>query len=156
MHLEGSMSEAQRTANAKRIHELSLRVRYAETDQMGCVHHSRYFEYFEMGRTEFLRESGMNYKDLEAKGALLVIAKVTCSFKSPARYDDLLCLETWIERFTRMRIDHGYRLWRDQKRQLVAEAFSTLACVDRAGQIQEIPETLRALLAQATPPAEAS
>ncbi len=128
------------------IHSLILRVRYAETDQMACVHHSKYFEYFEMGRTEFLRESGMTYKDLEEKGIFLVITKLVCNFKSPARYDDTLCLETWVERFTRIRIDHGYRLWRDQKRQLVAEATSTLGCVDRDGRLQELPAELTGLL----------
>ena len=150
------MPQAQGAGGIKRIHELVIRVRYAETDQMGCVHHSKYFEYFEMGRTEFLRESGMNYKDLEEQGALLVIVKATCNFKAPARYDDLLCLETWVERFTRMRIDHGYRLWRDHKRQLAAEAATTLGCVDRSGRLQEIPESLRALMAQVAMSVEAS
>ena len=128
------------------VHELPIRVRYAETDQMGVVHHSKYFVYFEMGRTEFLRQSGMTYRDLEEQGVFLVIVKLVCNFKAPARYDDLLCLETWVERFTRMRIDHGYRLWRDEKRQLVAEATSTLGCVDREGRLQELPPALAALL----------
>lgn len=128
------------------VHEMSIRVRYAETDQMGCVHHSRYFEYFEMGRTELLRQSGMTYKELEERGILLVITKLVCHFKAPARYDDLLCLQTWVERFTRMRIDHHYRLWRDEKRQLVAEASSTLGCVDRNGHLQELPPELLTLL----------
>jgi acyl-CoA thioester hydrolase len=116
---------------------------------MGCVHHSKFLDYFEMGRTEFLRQSGLTYKDLEERGIFLVITKVTCNYKVPARYDDLLCLETWIERFTRMRIDHGYRLWRDNKRQLVAEGSSTLGCVDRNGQLLEMPEELKTLLGQA-------
>lgn len=128
------------------IHEMQFRVRYAEVDQMGVVHHSKYFEYFEMGRTEALRSCGMDYRDVEAQGFFLVITKVECRFKAPARYDDVLTLETWIEKCTRMRIDHGYRLWRDEKRQLAAEASSTLGCVDRSGQLREMPEELLALI----------
>jgi len=130
-------------------HEIQIRVRYAETDQMGCVHHSRYFVYFEMGRTELLRQAGLTYRDLEAEGIYLVVAKVTCNFKSPARYDDLLTLETWVERVTRMRIDHRYRLWRNDKRELVAEASSTLACVDRNGNLRELPDKILKLTGMA-------
>jgi len=132
-----------------KIHELQLRVRYAETDQMGFVHHSKYFVYFEMGRTEFLRETGLTYRDLEAEGVYLVIVKASCRFKAPARYDDLLTLETWVERATRIRIDHGYRLWRDEKRQLVAEASTTLGCVNRRGNLRELPPKLLDLIRQA-------
>ena len=109
---------------------------------MGVVHHSKYFEYFEMGRTEALRACGLNYRDIEEQGYYLVITKATCHFKAPARYDDVLTLETWIDNFTRMRIDHAYRLWRDEKRQLVAEAASTLGCVDRNGQLHQMPAEL--------------
>lgn len=131
------------------VHETQIRVRYAEVDQMGVVHHSKYFEYFEMGRTEALRACGMNYRDIEREGYYLVIAKATCSFKAPARYDDLLTLETWVEKITRMRIDHAYRLWRDEKRQLVAEASTTLGCVDREGRLREVPESLVELIEKA-------
>ena len=139
---------ASSASSTRESHDLVFRVRYAETDQMGVVHHSKYFVYFEMGRTEFLRQSGMTYKDMEEKGFFLVITKLVCNFKTPARYDDLLCLQTWVERFTRMRIDHGYRLWRDEKRQLVAEATSTLGCVDRNGRLQELPPEMTSLLEQ--------
>ncbi|MEW6356701.1 MAG: thioesterase family protein [Planctomycetota bacterium] len=133
-------------------HEMNIRVRYAEVDQMGVVHHSKYFEYFEMGRTEALRACGLNYRDIEEQGYLLVITKALCNFKAPARYDDVLILETWIAKFTRMRIDHAYRLWRDEKRQLVAEASSTLGCVDRDGRLREMPEELLNLLGKWSPP----
>ncbi|NOZ21259.1 MAG: acyl-CoA thioesterase [Planctomycetes bacterium] len=131
-------------------HEIDIRVRYAEVDQMGVVHHARYFEYFEMGRTEALRACGLNYRDIEEAGYFLVITKVTCAFKMPARYDDILTLETWIEKLTRLRIDHAYRLWRDEKRQLVAEAASTLGCVDRNGQLREMPADLLDLFGKAS------
>ena len=129
-------------------HEMQIRVRYAETDQMGLVHHSKYFVYFEMGRTELLRQTGLTYRELEAEGVYLVIAKASCRFKAPARYDDVLTLETWVERATRIRIDHAYRLWRDEKRQLVAEASTTLGCVDISGDLRQLPPRLLDLIEQ--------
>jgi acyl-CoA thioester hydrolase len=120
--------------------EIDIRVRYAECDPMSYLHHAKYFEYFEMGRTELLRLSGVRYRDLEERGVLFVVAKVECRFRRPARYDDTLKLETRIVRQTRARIDHQYRLYRDGM--LLCEAASTLACVDRTGQIIPIPEEL--------------
>jgi acyl-CoA thioester hydrolase len=120
--------------------ELSLRVRYAESDPMGYLHHSKYFEYFEMGRTELLRLAGFRYRDLEARGVLFVVAKLECRFLAPARYDDELALTTRIERLTRARIDHAYTLRRGNT--VLCEAKSTLACVDRTGRLILIPEEI--------------
>lgn len=120
--------------------EIEIRVRYAECDPMGYLHHAKYFEYFEMGRTELLRATGVRYRDLEDRGVLFVVAKIECRFRRPARYDDALKLETRIARQTRARIDHEYRLYRDGV--LLSEATSTLACVDRQGQIIPIPDEL--------------
>lgn len=119
-------------------HELQVRVRYAECDPMGCVHHSRYLEYFEMGRTELLRRAGVRYRDLEERGVLFVVASLQCRFRRPARYDDLLTLNVEVTRITRARIDHRYELLRDG--QLLCEASSVLACVDRSGRVIPIPE----------------
>ena len=121
--------------------DLEIRVRYAECDPMGVLHHSRYFEYFEMGRTELLRRSGTRYRDLEERGVFFVVAKVECRFKAPARYDDVLVLTTAIVRSTRARIDHAYVLKRDGR--ILCEATSTLACVDRTGRPIAIPDDVR-------------
>jgi len=120
--------------------ELEIRVRYAECDPMGFVHHSKYFEYFEMGRTELLRAAGFRYRDLEEKGVLFVVARTACTFRRPARYDDLLKLEVRIVRQTRARIDHEYRLLRDGV--VLCEATTVLACVDRNGRPIAIPEEI--------------
>ena len=122
--------------------EIEIRVRYAETDQMGFLHHSQFLVYFEMGRTELLRSRGLVYRDLEAQGFLLVIVRAACRYHRPARYDDLLQLRTTVARVTAARIDHRYELFRDG--QLLAEGETTLACVDRAGSLQRIPDVLRA------------
>jgi acyl-CoA thioester hydrolase len=121
-------------------HEMTIRVRYAETDQMGVVHHANYLVYFEMGRTEMLRETGIDYRSLEERGYCLVIVKASCRYKAPARYDDEIVLRTTLRRVTPVRIEHSYELIREGV--VLAEGDSTLACVDRSGRPQALPEEL--------------
>jgi len=121
--------------------DLEIRVRYQETDAMGVLHHANYFTYFEMGRTELLRVHGKSYRDLEAEGTLMVIVKIGCSYKRPARYDDVLRLRTHAVRVTAAKIEHTYELWRGEE--FLAEGYSTLACVGRDGRVQRTPEWLR-------------
>src|ERR1043165_2814300 len=121
--------------------EITIRVRYAETDRMGLLHHANYLVYFEQGRTELLRSLGMAYRDLEDQGYLLVLTRVEVRYRRPARYDDLLTLRTTVVRTTPVRIDHRYEMFWDG--QLLAEGASTLACVDRTGRPQILPEFLR-------------
>jgi acyl-CoA thioester hydrolase len=121
--------------------EITIRVRYAETDRMGLVHHANYLVYFEQGRTELLRSQGVAYKDIEDQGYLLVLTKAEVKFHRPARYDDLLTLHTTVVRTTMVRVDHRYELLRDGV--LLTEGTSTLACVDRDGRVQALPEALR-------------
>ena len=120
--------------------ELQIRVRYAETDRMGLLHHANYLVYFEQGRTELLRQSGRSYKELEDGGFFLVLAKIEVRYRAPARYDDLLMLRTIVTRVTPVRIEHRYEVLRGTT--LLAEGSSTLACVDRDGQLQAMPEWL--------------
>src|SRR5438445_13726638 len=86
--------------------DIQIRVRYAETDRMGLLHHANYLIYFEQARTELLRSQGLTYKDLEDQGFLLVLTHVEVRYRSTARYDDLLTLRTRVERVTAVRIDH--------------------------------------------------
>ncbi len=121
-------------------HSTQIRVRYCETDRMGLLHHANYFVYFEQGRTEFLRARGVSYRDIEDSGYFLVVIDIGCKFKRPARYDDLLELRTFVERVTHVKIVHRYEVYRDSE--LLAVGHSTLACVDRDGRPQALPETL--------------
>ena len=120
--------------------EITIRVRYAETDRMGLLHHANYLVYFEQGRTELLRAKGLAYRDLEDQGYLMVVTRMEVKYRSPARYDDVLTLRTMVVRTTLVRIDHRYEVWRDGV--LLAEGSSTLACVDREGNIQKLPDFL--------------
>ncbi|MEY3460291.1 MAG: Acyl-CoA thioester hydrolase YbgC [Planctomycetota bacterium] len=121
-------------------HEIELRVRYSETDAMGFLHHSRYIMYFEIGRTELFRADGGNYRRMEELGLFFVVVKVEARYRRPARYDDVLTLRTKLTRHTPVRLEHEYRLFRGDE--LLAEGASVLACVDRSGQLQMIPEDL--------------
>ncbi|GAC1464258.1 MAG: thioesterase family protein [Isosphaeraceae bacterium] len=121
--------------------EIQIRVRYAETDRMGLLHHANYIVYFETGRIELLRKSGLTYGAIEDAGHLLVMVDIGCKYKRPAHYDDLLTLRTIVERVTHVKIVHRYEVVRDGL--LLAEGHSTLACVDRAGRPQALPDSLR-------------
>jgi acyl-CoA thioester hydrolase len=121
--------------------EITIRVRYAETDRMGLLHHANYLVYFEQGRTELLRSLGYSYKDLEDQGYLLVLTRLEVRYRWPARYDDLVTLRTTVVKTTAVRIDHRYEMLCDGRQ--LAEATSTLACVDRDGRPQPLPEFLQ-------------
>ena len=120
--------------------EIQIRVRYAETDRMGLLHHANYLEYFEQARTELLRTHHGAYKELEDQGYYLVIAKVEIKYKSPAHYDDVLTIRTTVTRTTPIRIEHKYEVFREGA--LICEGATTLACVDRDGKLQAMPEWL--------------
>lgn len=109
---------------------------------MGYLHHSRYLQYFEMGRVELLRSLGHSYAEMEKQGIFFVVVKAEIKYKAPAKYDDELTLTTRLVKQTFVRYDHAYELRRDGA--LLAEGATTIACVDRAGQLTQIPEWLSA------------
>src|SRR5438067_5815178 len=121
--------------------KLTIRVRYPEVDAMGYLHHSRYLQYFEMGRIELLRQLGVSYADLEREGVFFVVVKAEVRYKAPARYDEELTLNTRVVKQTHVRIDHAYELRRGET--LLAEASTTIACVGRDGQLRQLPEYLQ-------------
>lgn len=123
-----------------RSHETEIRVRYAETDAMGYLHHSNYLTYFEIGRTELFRAEGGNYRAVEERGLYLVVVKIEVRYRQPARYDDLLTLRTTISRITPARIEHTYELFRGDE--LLTTGHSMLACVDAEGVVQRLPDEM--------------
>lgn len=121
--------------------ETEIRVRYAETDRMGLLHHANYLVYFEQARTDLLRKIGRNYKDLEDQGFFLVLVRIEVKYKSPAYYDDVLTIRTTVTRTTPVRLEHAYTVV-NAAGKLLAEGATTLACVDRDGKIQAMPDWL--------------
>ncbi len=105
---------------------------------MGLLHHAAYLTYFEIGRTELLRAAGGNYRRMEEEGLLIVVVKAECRYRKPARYDDLLRIRTTITKVTAAKIEHEYRVFRDEEE--LAIGHVTLAMVDREGSVRRIPD----------------
>ena len=122
-------------------HEIEVRVRYEESDPMGFLYYGNYFTYFEMGRTELLRASGGNYREMEAGGLRAVIVEAQCRYHQPARYDDLLTVQTTVTRVTAARIQYEHRVFRGED--LLAIGHTTLAIVDSQGNIKRVPESMQ-------------
>jgi len=112
---------------------------------MGFLHHSRYLTYFEIGRTELLRQSGFSYKEFEEKKLFLVVADISIKYKYPIRYDEVVSIETRLENMTSAKILHNYEIWGENRTRLHATGKSTLACVDTTGHVQRIPDFLQTL-----------
>ena len=123
-------------------HTIRLRVRYIEVDAMGYLHHSRYLQYFELGRVEMLRAHGVRYADLEKRGVYFVVFKAEVSYKQPARYDDEVELTTVETRRTHVKIEHEYALRCEGR--LLATGKTAIACVGRDGRPMAIPEEMNA------------
>jgi acyl-CoA thioester hydrolase len=122
--------------------KLTFRVRYVECDPMGYLHHSHYLPFFEMGRTELLRKFGVSYRELEERNVLFAVTKILVHFKRPARYDDELELTTKLTKQTHVRIDHAYELKNVATHELLCTAESTIACINKQGEVQPIPDFL--------------
>lgn len=119
------------TASAK-YGETRVRVRYAETDQMGVVYHANYLVWFEVGRVELMRQLGFDYKKMEAEDDChIVVVEANCRYKCPARYDDELVIETEIAALRGFVLKFRYRLWRDLDHTLLAEGETTHVNTDR-------------------------
>ena len=112
-----------------REYEFTVRVRYAETDQMGVVYHGNYAQYFEMGRVEWLRNLGVSYKWMEENGVMLPVVSLEMNFKKPARYDDVLRVKTILNSQTSVKIEFDYEIYNEQN-QLLTTGYSMLVFVD--------------------------
>ncbi len=119
---------------------VDFRVRYAECDAMGYLHHAKYWEYFEHARTELLRQIGFRYRDLEEQGVLFVVYKAECKYIQPIRYDDIAAVTVRVARITRTRVDHAYEIFVGTVR--TTSATSTLACVGTNGKPRLMPDSL--------------
>lgn len=128
--------------NASPSCDLDFRVRYAECDPMGYAHHAAYPVWFEMGRTELLRRSGVSYREIEEQGAFIVVIDLNVRYRRPARYDDQLRLRTTLVKAGHVKLEHAYELFRVRGEELLATATTTLACVGRDGRPRGLPEAL--------------
>ncbi len=111
------------------INETQIRVRYGETDQMGVVYHANYAQYFEVGRTEWLRQFGMTYRQMEENGIMLPVISLNINFKNSARYDDVLKVKTRLKKLPTASIEFEYELLNDDGN-LLATGSTVLAFID--------------------------
>lgn len=129
-----------------RTHEIQVRVRYSETDQMGVVYHGNYLPYFEIGRVEWLRDKGISYKFMEDNGVALPIVSLTLNYKKPARYDDLLNITTIYKSQTSVKLEFDCEI-RNVNGELLTTAYFLLVFVDiKTGRPIMPPEYINALL----------
>ena len=132
------------TTHLAKPFETRLRVRYAETDQMGVVYHSNYIIWFEVGRVEMLRELGYTYRDMEHQdGTNLAVVEARCRFKAPAMYDDVVMIRTRLVNVRDSLLHFTYEVLRDQDGALLAEGETIHIVVDADFKRMSLPEKYR-------------
>ena len=126
------------------FHDATIRVRYAETDQMGVVYHSNYLIWFEIGRVELMRALGFEYKKMEAEDdCYIVVAEASCRYLHPARYDEVLRVRTRISQAGNRIVKYSYELLRDSDNHLLATGATTHVICGRDGKPKQLPEKYR-------------
>jgi acyl-CoA thioester hydrolase len=129
-----------------RTHQLEVRVRYSETDQMGVVYHGNYLPYFEIGRVEWLRNQGVSYKELEKNGFALPIVNININYKKPARYDDLLIVKTTFVSQSSVKISFDCEIYNDTAELLTTASFLLVFVDLKTGKPALPPPDIMAIL----------
>lgn len=130
------------------VNRTKIRVRYSDTDQMGVVYYSRYFEYFEVGRTELLRQLGIPYSKMEKLGVKLPVAETKCLYKTPVSYDDEIIVETRLEKFPRASIRIDYKIFKAGDNSMVAEGYTIHPFINDKNKTVRIPGFFKDILLQ--------
>jgi acyl-CoA thioester hydrolase len=133
--------EREMNSNPQAVNETRLRVRYAETDQMGVVYHSNHFIWFEVGRVELLRQLGFSYRDMESKGnCFFAVAEAKCRYRAPVRYDEEVLVRTQLLNVRDSVVHFGYELRRVEDGALLAEGETTHIVTNAEMKITVIPD----------------
>jgi acyl-CoA thioester hydrolase len=127
--------------------DFEIRVRYAETDQMGVAYYANYLVWFEVGRAEFCRKKGFIYADLEKLGYRLAVTDAKCHYRNSARYDDLVIVRTRLKELNKRMISFGYQILRKGQEELIAEGETRHICLDSTNKPKSLPEAFLARLA---------
>jgi acyl-CoA thioester hydrolase len=127
-----------------------IRVIYADTDAMGIVYHTNYIKWFEIGRTELLRDMGIYYAAFESRGYNLPLTKAYCHYLLPARYDQVLLIETEIEYVKRASIKFNCVICDERQEKKLVEGYTVHACTNSEGKIVRIPEDVTGLILRST------
>jgi acyl-CoA thioester hydrolase len=134
-------------------HRTTYRVIYGDTDNMGQAYYGNYFRWFEIGRSEMFRFLGLPYKTVEENGIFLPVAESYCKYAAPARYDDVLIIETSLDSTLKAGMKFDYKIFTEDGRTLIAEGYTKHPCVSREGKVVRPPRFLRDVIAKimATP-----
>ncbi len=127
-------------------HKTEIRVIYGDTDNMGQIYYANYFRWFEIARTEMFRSFGMSYSVMEKKGLLLPVSETFCKFISPIHYDDLIEIETSIDRGIKGGIKFNYQIYIKNEEGLLARGYTRHACIDTSGKVTRPPKYLQEMV----------
>ncbi len=119
-----------------------VRVIYADTDAMGIVYHTNYIRWFELGRSELMRQLGVAYTELAKLSLNLPLTKVSCHYLAPARYDELVMVETKFDYIKRASIKFNSKIWDENQQKVLVEGYTVHACTNNEGKIRRIPQLL--------------
>jgi acyl-CoA thioester hydrolase len=133
------------------INKTVVRVTYRDTDQMGFVYYANYLVWFEIGRTELLRQTGNTYKTIEQNNLFLPVRSCFCEYKSPAKYDDKIIIRTSVSSLTHASITFDYQILRHHSNELLASGNTKHACINRDGKIIKAGNQLKKLLNKKSP-----
>ncbi len=122
--------------------DVKIRVIYADTDAMGIVYHTNYIKWFEIGRTELLRNAGLVYAEIESQGYNLPLTEAYCHYLLPARYDQIIVVETTLEYLKRASMKFNYMIWDEEKKNTLVEGYTVHACTNDKGKIVRIPPVI--------------
>ena len=129
-------------------HKITTRVRYGDTDKMGFVYHANYFRWFEVGRSEMFRSLGISYKSIESKGFFLPVSEMHCKFNGPSQYDDILLIETSIDKRYRAGMKFDYQIFSEDGKKRLANGYTKHACMDTNGRVVRPPKFLMDIIAK--------
>ena len=131
-------------------HSTTCRVIYGDTDNMGQAYYGNYFRWFEIGRSEMFRSLGLAYKTVEDKGIFLPVSEAYCKYSTPAKYDDMLMIETSLDTKIKAGIKFDYKIYREDGKRLLAKGYTKHPCVNREGKVVRPPEFIKEIIAKAS------
>lgn len=134
------------------VAEHTIRIRFAETDMMGIVHHANYLVYFEAGRVEFSRQAGASYADLEAHGYSLAVSELSIRYAVPCHFDQLITIRIWLEKVRSRGVDFGYQIVDAETGAVCVTGQSGHICLDHEGRVKRLPTFWLEAMQQVFPP----
>lgn len=134
--------------HSKQVAETTFHVRYAETDQMGIVHHAAHVVWLEEGRSHWLRAHGSSFTEFEKLGLSLAVAELNVRYSQPARYDQRVTVRCWVEGVKSRQVTFGYEIIDPESGELFATGSTRHICIDRQGNVAKIPDKWRSFMSQ--------